>query len=402
MIGTTIAQVIPIVVSPILTRIYTPEDFGLFALYMSINSIVSIVITGRYELAIMLPEKKVDAINITALSITLTALFSMVIFLLVHVFNNHITYILGVPEISAWLYLLPVTLLLTGIHQTLNVWSGRNKRFIRITLNKIVQNLSTAILNVSIGFLTKSKGLILSTTIGKGIACITMIFDIIKRKEINYKEISFTNMKLQAIRYSNFPRYTAIAHVIESAAVDVPNILLSIFFGAGVVGHFSLSRKMVIIPITVISGAIGDVFFQRASHEYNINGKCDKLFLKTLLLLMVIGLPIFLFLFLFAPGLFAFVFGEEWRIAGKFTQIMAAPFYLQFVGSPLSHMFRIARKQFLELILQSAVIILVVMSLIIGYFLINSLMITIALVSTVYAAKYIIFLICSFIFSKGK
>lgn len=400
MVGTTIAQAIPIAVSPILTRIYTPEDFGLFALYMSIVTIASIIITGRYELAIVLPEKKEDALNICALSISLTVLFSLITFILVLLFNDYITRILGAPEISKWLYLIPVSLLLTGIYQTLNYWSNRNKRYKRIMLNRIVQASSTATMNIGIGIIARSKGLILSSVIGQGIVCLAMVADIIRKKEMNLKEISYVHMKMQAIRYNRLPKYSVLAHGTESTSTNIPHILLSNFFGAAAVGYFSLARRMIVIPISIISGAVGDVFLQRASREYNLNGRCDKLFIKTLLLLSAIGFPPFLLLFLSAPDLFAFIFGEQWRMAGILTQIMTFPFFLQFVVSPLSHMFTIAEKQSLELILQGVMLIIIVVSIIIGFCL-NSLIIAISLFSLAYGMKYIIFLICSYLFSRG-
>ena len=109
MTGTTIAQAIPIAISPILTRIYTPEDFGVFALYMSIASIIAVLATGRYELAIMLPKKDEDAVNIVALSIIIAFFVSLISFLIVFIFNTQITNLLGNPEISNWLYFIPIT-----------------------------------------------------------------------------------------------------------------------------------------------------------------------------------------------------------------------------------------------------------------------------------------------------
>ena len=100
MTGTTIAQAIPIAISTILTRIYTPEDFGIFALYMSIASMIAVVATGRYELAIMLPKKDEDAVSIVALSIIISFFVSFIALLIVSIFNTEIASLLGNPEIS--------------------------------------------------------------------------------------------------------------------------------------------------------------------------------------------------------------------------------------------------------------------------------------------------------------
>ena len=142
MTGTTIAQAIPIAISPILTRIYTPEDFGIFALYISIASILSLIATGRYELAIMLPTKDKDAVNIVALSLFISFFVSFIALLIVSIFNTQITSLLGNPDISSWLYFIPLTVLFTGIYQSFNYWSNRKKSikdWLQVKLFKVPQ-----------------------------------------------------------------------------------------------------------------------------------------------------------------------------------------------------------------------------------------------------------------------
>ena len=80
MSGTVLAQAIPIAITPILSRIYTEEDFGILAIYVSIATIVSVIATGRYEMAILLPREDEDAINIAALSMLIVSLFTFLSF----------------------------------------------------------------------------------------------------------------------------------------------------------------------------------------------------------------------------------------------------------------------------------------------------------------------------------
>ena len=100
MTGTTVAQSIPILISPILTRLYSPEDFGLFALFLGIVSILGSIANGRYEIAIMLPKKDEDAINISVLSFLISFVFSIVLLLIVIFFSDFIVSILGNEEIK--------------------------------------------------------------------------------------------------------------------------------------------------------------------------------------------------------------------------------------------------------------------------------------------------------------
>jgi len=109
MTGTTIAQAIPIAISPILTRIYTPEDFGIFAIFLAITLIIGSIANGRYELAIMIPKKDEDAINIFALGFIITTSISLLLLVLVLIFQTYFIFLLKNEEIGVWLYFVPIS-----------------------------------------------------------------------------------------------------------------------------------------------------------------------------------------------------------------------------------------------------------------------------------------------------
>ena len=120
MTGTIIAQAIPIAISPILTRIYRPEDFGLYAIFVAIITILGTVVSGRYELAIMLPKKDEDAINIFALGILITVCMTAFITILVVALNDFIVSLLNNQEIRYWLYLVPDSVFFVGCFNLLS------------------------------------------------------------------------------------------------------------------------------------------------------------------------------------------------------------------------------------------------------------------------------------------
>ncbi|HIB85036.1 MAG TPA: translocase, partial [Chromatiaceae bacterium] len=171
MTGTTLAQAIPIAISPILTRLYTPEDFGVLALYMAVTALVSAIATGRYELAIMLPKNDVDAANIVALTITVTSMISLVTLSVVMIYNTEITLLLGNPEISNWLYIVPLTVFLTGVYQSLNYWSNRKKHYKRLSTSRVLQSGTGAGASLSMGGAGfSSGGLIIGQIVGQSVA----------------------------------------------------------------------------------------------------------------------------------------------------------------------------------------------------------------------------------------
>ena len=149
MTGTAIAQAVPILVSPILSRLYSPDDFGVLALFMAISIVISVIATGRYELAIMLPEEKKDAHNVLALSIILTTFTSLITFILVLFLKGFIASFFDDPGIENWLYFIPLVVFFTGVFNTFNYWSTRQKTFKRNAAGRIAQ--STVMVGTNLG-----------------------------------------------------------------------------------------------------------------------------------------------------------------------------------------------------------------------------------------------------------
>jgi O-antigen/teichoic acid export membrane protein len=205
----------------------------------------------------------------------------------------------------------------------------------------------------------------------------------------------------QAKRYIHFPKFNIISGLLEKASGQAPIFFLSSFFGTSVSGFFSLSQRIIAAPGSLIGASAGDVFRQEASIEFKKTGNCRETFLNLLKMLIIIAIIPFTVLIVFAPFLFSFIFGSEWRIAGEYAQIMTFMFFLSFIVSPLSNMFIIAEKQKIDLIIQIFLFILVSVSFIIGYNLFKHPKVAIILYSVTYCVKYCLELYLSFRFSCG-
>jgi O-antigen/teichoic acid export membrane protein len=403
LIGTIVAQAIPLAVSPVLARLFTPEAFGLFALYFGISQIISVFITGRYEMAIILPEKDEEAINIVAISMIITlfiSLFSLIVILpLRHVFSL----LLNSPQLEDYLLLVPVTVFAIGIYTIFNLWLNRKGYYKDISAGKITRSAFSSIFSLGFGMtLLKSGGLIIADTIGQLISGLFVMIKSAKYDRKLIKKISLVEMKKQALRYVHFPKFNIVSGFFEKASGQLPVILLSSFFGPAVSGLFSLSQRIIAAPGSLIGASVGDVFRQQASIEFQKNGNCSGTFVSLLKFLVLIAVIPFAILIVFAPFLFSFVFGPEWRIAGEYAQIMTVMFFLSFVVSPLSNMFIIAEKQKIDLIIQILLFSFVSVSFVVGYNLFRHPKAAILLYSVTYCVKYCIELFLSFQFSKGR
>jgi O-antigen/teichoic acid export membrane protein len=351
MTGTTIAQAIPIAISPILTRIYTPDDFGLFALFIAITAIFASIVNARYELAIMLPKKDEDAINIFALGFIITTFLSLIIFILVVLFNGYFVKVLNNEEINFWLYFVPVAVFFTGLFNILNYFNNRKKNYKDIANATILKSIILAIVQLSIGFIKSGvSGLISGQIVSQIFANMRLLKNIIKDK-ILISKINKVKIIALAKRYKDFPKFSMWAVLANTLSQHLTNILISSFYSVATLGFYSLVQRILGMPSTLIGNAIGQVFFQQATIEKQQTGKAINAFNTTVKKLVIIGIPFFGILFFIVEDLFAFVFGDEWRIAGEYAHIVIPLFFIRFVSSTMSVVLTVFEKQKNELII---------------------------------------------------
>ena len=352
MTGTTIAQAIPIAISPILTRIYTPEEFGLFALYISMAAIISVVATGRYELAIMLPKKDEDAVNIVVLSLLLSFLVSFISFLIVFFFNTEITSFLETPTISNWLYFIPMTVLLTGVYQSFNYWNSRKKYFKRLATTKVVQSTTTAGTNLGMGFNGfGASGLILSSLIGQALATSFLGKMIWNEDKQMFFMASKSKVVSMAHTYIKFPKYDIPSAVLNSMSTHAFILAFGKIFGASYLGFYSFAQRLLFVPASVVTSSLSDVTYQKlaslyAEEKYRemnevITGLVKKLF-------YFMTLP-FLSVILTSKYYIPLLFGEAWLELYKYFYLLSILIYATLLMIPIGHLLKIYAFQNISL-----------------------------------------------------
>ena len=336
MTGTILAQAIPIAILPILTRIFTPEDFGLLALYGAFVAILGVVATGRYEIAIMLPKQDDDAKILLQISVLIALVISLLFLPVVFFLNVQVASFLGNPDIANWLYLVPVSVLVTGVYQALTYWNNRKKNFKNASVSRVNQSFFQAGSQISFGFLKFSGGLILGQFVGMLSSVIYLL-----RKDNSFKYILKKNdkhkVKAQLTTYQKFPKYGVFGGLCDALAVQMPVLMLTKFYSDTVVGMFSLTFRVLNMPTSIISSAISQVLFQKVveiSHE--TPHKLKGYILKIFLLLFFVYLPAIPILYVWGESLFAFVFGDEWRQAGVYSSYLVIAVAIRFAVSPLS------------------------------------------------------------------
>jgi len=405
MTGTTIAQAVPIAISPILTRVYTPEDFGMFALYMSVASIFAVIATGRYELAIMLPERDDESVNVLGLSLSITLIVTLFVTVGLVLAYSAIR-LLSEGELNlGWLFFMPFTVLFAGVLQSLNFWFIRKKKFKILSTRQILQTVIMVTVQLTLGLffhdIFKSFGLILGFLTGQVIATGLLLLQLYKEYFPLITHVSKEKIIEKIKRYLNFPKYSLLADLINVVSNQIPVIILSSFFGGAVAGFYSLTQRVLGLPISLISGSISSVFKQKASYDYAKNGNCKKIYLSTLKTLTIFSFPAFIVFFFAAPFLFSIIFGESWAAAGHFAQFLSLMYFFRFISSPLGDVMYIAEKQSYDLIWQISLLVSTASSFLLGI-LFDNVDLALIIYSVTYSLLYIVYLFISYHFAKGN
>ena len=334
--GTTIAQSVPIAVMPILTRLYTPEDFGLLALFLSITAILTVFATARYELAIMMPKDNTEASNIFWLVILISLLISFILLIIVLLFGEHITVLLANKEIGPWLYLIPISVFLTGCYQAFNYWNTRNKMFSDVAKSKVINSTLISGTQLTIGMTpNNSMGLLGGVIAGQFGSTLYLANKV--RKDNHISPFALEDSINMAIKYKKFPLVSTWGALFDRLAQQMPIFMLIKYYSVNVTGQFSLTFRVLNLPMTLIGTSISQVLYQKIVEIYQYSPeKLKSYIIRFFILLCIPMIPMIIVLNLWGESLFLFVFGKEWRMAGALAATLSIAVAVRFAVSPLS------------------------------------------------------------------
>lgn len=384
--GTASAQVLMVLAAPLLTRLYSPDDFGLLAVYAGLLAIIGVVSSLRYELAIPLPEDDAEAANVVVLSLLLITGSTLVTLVAVLLFGETITTLLGVPGLASYLWLLPVGVLLGGAYTVFNYWSIRTKRFTIIAGTKLRQALTVIAIQLT-AFKLGGIALLFGQVAGQSVGTVGLSVPALKNP--GFKQVTLHGIRQATRRYRRFPLYGSWAGLLNTAGGQLAPVAFAAFFGPGAAGLYTLAHRVLMLPMLLIGGAISNVFLPNAavaSREDKLGMLVNTVYDK----LVGIALPPAILLMIAGPDSFALIFGDEWQGAGEFARWMAPWLFAQFCISPLS-VFIVLERQDLSLSMQAVLFALRVAALFLGY-LTGSMYLTVIFFSIASAIGYGLFL----------
>ena len=402
MSGTVVAQALPMMVSPIMTRLFAPADYGVLGLYTAFTGILNVLVTSQYNHAIMLPPEDEDSINVLGLCCAISIGTGVLVAAAV-IFNNHIYRMVPVSQ-ADWLYLVPLSVFLAGWYTALSYWTNRKNKYRRLSISRMGQALVTIVIQLTVGILYKGPwGLLLGLVGGQVTVTALMTVQVwMEDRDAILKSLSADGMRAMAGKHRSFAYYLLPADFINVFNSQIPTFLLYRFSVIAEVGSYNFSQRILGLPSSLIASSITDVFRQRAISDYNERGNCREIFVKTAKALALLGILPLVVTLVAAPPLFAFVFGAKWRDAGVYAQLLSVMFYLRFVVSPVAYVYYIAGKQREDMALHVVMAAGTTISLCVGYFVFGTAKWMIFLFSVNYSIIYLIYLVRSYGFAKGK
>ncbi|MBW1293908.1 lipopolysaccharide biosynthesis protein [Aquimarina litoralis] len=383
--GTSIAQFIPILISPVLTRLYTPEDFSILGIYISIAIILSEIVTGKFELAIMNTDNEEEKTNVISLTIAVISVFSIFFAVLFFFFSEKMTF-LKIAEKDHLNYLLIPTVLFLGITKLFTFTNIKKRRYGQISVSKVGRSMVQSTLQISLYFI-KYLGLI----VGFFIASIVEAILLLKGNKKYIRNIKYSVLKATVKRYIKFPLFDMPSSLFNIGTIQAPILLIPSYFGSLFGGFYFHAYKVLMTPISIMGGAVGQVFFEKGSLLKNNQKAFSQLVFKTHRQLFFLSFIPLTLIFVFGEEIFAFVFGEQWRTAGSYASIMIPWIFFNFLVSPITFIITIKEKQQVGFVFLSVMSGLRLIGLVLGILYFKDVYITIMLFSCLSAISYFVY-----------
>lgn len=347
--GTVFAQVVALAATPIITRLYSPEAYGVMAAFSSILSIVQVFLLLRYDQAIVLPEDDRDAANLLCVSILIGTCVTLLTSLLFGLWGAQIMAILNLSEATSYLWVMLPSLLVNVMFTAFTAWSTRMRQFGTIATGQMANALSTTGLRVATGVWGANGALALLVTnmLGTMLAAVYLGWKTLRGAGRLLREsVRWEAMVAQARRYSDQPRYGTIAMIFNSISWQLPVFLLAGFFSPAVAGQYALGQRIIRTPISLIGTSISSVYLARAATSLH-DGSLASLTIGVFRRLVLFGVAPTLFLLVAAQDIFSVMFGAEWAIAGRYVQILSLWSLIWFLSTPISQLqIVLGRQQF--------------------------------------------------------
>jgi O-antigen/teichoic acid export membrane protein len=336
--GTIIGQLITVVTMPILTRLYSPSDYGVLGLFSSSLTILGMAGGFSYEYALPLPKNDGDAANLFTVFLFILSFTSLFFLIIIFLFGNSVLSFFRIDVLEPYAVLLIFGFFGGSLYAGLTYWVTRRRDYTRITKTKIYQGFGGSFSKIILGiFAVGPIGLLIGAVLSQMMGIGTLVRYMWKKDRDLFKTISPSRMGEIAKQYIQFPLFACPAAIINTIGLQLPVFMIAAIYGLKTVGMYTMAYAVLVLTSSLISSSMTQVYYAEVSHLMRANSReIKKLFISTTKKLLFIGIPLIIIPSLLAPFFFPIIFGELWNEAGFFCLPLAIMALSNFVISPTS------------------------------------------------------------------
>ncbi|WP_436512539.1 lipopolysaccharide biosynthesis protein [Clostridium thermobutyricum] len=333
-LGTVLAQIIPILFQPILKRVYTPEQFGAFDLYYKILSILVVIYAFRYDIAPILPKSNKKSIDIILLTIVLCFINSILSFIIIHFFSDKVINIFNIDHnYYKYIYFLPLGVSIFVINSALGNYITKLKNFKGFSKSRVIRRCSEGVSQLI--FLGSGIGLYIGDFIGNLFSTIYLIKKTKVKENFNENTFSKEDMKNIALEYKKIPKYDLLPNLLNVFSMSLLTFVVVNKFGITENGYLELANKLLVLPASIISVSIGQIYLQRTTEILEGNLECIKEIKLITIVASICSFIFFLGVIIFSDRLIEMFFGQAWLKSAELCKILIISSCLTLVISPM-------------------------------------------------------------------
>lgn len=354
--GGILARVIGILSFPVITRLYTPHDFGIAALMAALTGMLAPFLTLRYSVPIALPRANSAALNLVALSACLAAGITAILAFALLLFGPRLLALGSMEALAPWWWVAALGLVASACYEILAGWGVRRRAYRVISQAQVSQSLTASAAKIGLGWLAPGPlGLLIGGILASGGGTGRMLRAFLPEFHAMRGQVNVRRMRAMAWRYRDFPLYRLPSQILLTFAMQAPLFFAASLFDPGVTGQLGLAMQVMALPIAIIAQTLGSAYYaevanmgkRQAARIFDVSLAVQKR-------LLLVGLGPTLVVTLWGPELFTLIFGASWTQAGEFASWLALYMLFQVTSSPLMQVFNLFDNQRAYLVINIA------------------------------------------------
>lgn len=396
--GTAIAQIIPIAILPLLTRIVPTDQLGAYFVWLGATSVLIVIASARLDMAVFMAQSEeqvkgiFQAVLVISVGVGVAGLLTAIAF---QQFPGT-SLMNGVAGrySAAW---AAYAVVMANCLTLLAVYVYRSQ-FKRMAYGKVVLAGSVALTQLALSLAGAGlDGLVYGQLAISFVITMALMYRAGLHPQSLLASVNVAGLTQTLKRYYRFPVIAMPSDFINTFATQIPIFLIAIRFGAGSVALYALTLRVLSGPIGLLANSILVVFKEQAGRDFREKGNCLDAYRYTFRSLLLIAIIPFTLLFFFGEPAFVLVFGKDFSMAGRFAEVLAPMYFMEFIANPLSYTLYIANKQLQDLGWQIALLVMTWAA----FYLTGSLMSAVQMYSLGYSALYVIYLFISYRAAHG-